>query len=922
MPNAIQDAQRLGQSIWYDNVRRGLLTSGEMARLIELGVTGVTSNPTIFEKAIAGSTDYDEALLALDREGKDAIETYEVLAVEDIRWAADLLRAVYDRTGGVDGYACLEVRPALAHDTDGTVEEARRLFAALERPNVLVKVPATSEGIPAIRRLIGEGVNVNVTLIFSLHTYRQVMDAYIAGLEDLARDGGDPSKVASVASFFLSRVDTAVDAILDERIRQGRVELGHLLGKTAIASAKQAYRTFKDTFEGEHFASLRAKGARVQRPLWASTGTKNPSYSEVLYVESLIGPDTVNTVPPATLTAFLEHGTAAGALEGGITEANRTLDSLVAAGISLEQVTDTLLADGVKAFADSFEVLIANIEGKRTRLLAREQEPPIARLGAFLPEVEMAEADLQERDLVGRIWRKDHTVWKQRPTEITDRLGWLTITELMCEQVPVLEAFAREVTDKGVRHVVLLGMGGSSLGSEVLRQTIQPQLRDNTPGGAGEYPELIMLDSTVPASVRRVEETIDPARTLFLVSSKSGSSLEPLCFYAYFRSQVERVLGKRRAGQSFVAITDAGTPLERLAREEGFLRIYLNPPDVGGRYSVLSYFGMVPAALMGVDIKKLVDRADCMKEGCASCVPIRDNPGAYLGTIIGSLAGQGRDKLTLVTSPALASFGLWVEQMVAESVGKEGKGIIPVAGEPLMTPDYYGDDRLFLYLRLDGDDNISTDAAMERIASSGQPLVRLELRDRYDVGAEFFRWEFATAVAGATLGIHPFDQPDVKGAKDMTDVVLQEYKRSGRLPDVKVEGSPKELLSQARPGDYLAIMPYLRQTKEMDDALAEMRRKVMARHRIATTAGYGPRYLHSTGQLHKGGPSTGLYIQMTADHEADVPIPGQTYTFGVLADAQALGDLRVLKSLGRRVVRVHLGPDNAGDIRKLAEELV
>ena len=945
MANALQDAQRLGQSVWYDNIRRGLLTSGEMGRLIVLGVTGVTSNPTIFEKAVAGSTDYDELLLAQAREGKSAMETYETLAVEDIRDTADLLRPAHEGASGADGYASLEVSPRLAHDTEGTIAEARRLFATLGRPNVLVKVPATPEGILAIRRLIGEGINVNVTLIFSLDAYQRVREAYVAGLEDLDRSGGDVSTVASVASFFLSRVDTAVDTLLEEPIRQGAEELGVLLGKAATANARLAYRAFEGTFGSERFASLRAKGARVQRPLWASTGTKNPAYSDLLYVEPLIGPDTVNTMPPPTLTTFLEHGNVELTIHHGVDEALENLESLASAGVRMEQVTDKLLADGVKAFADSFDKLLANIEDKMARLLEREHAHPGASLsdssgqalGTLMGDVEAAVADLQKRDVVGRIWRKDHTVWKPEPTEITNRLGWLTVTDLMCEQVPSLEAFAKEIRDAGFRHVVLLGMGGSSLGAEVINQTfLYPEHRawlSGEPGllddesvvqdkkrAAGD-PEMILLDSTVPASVQAVTEAIDPERTLFLVSSKSGSTTEPLSFYAHFRSLVEQSLGKDSAGQSFVAITDAGTSLEKLARDEGFRRIFLNPSNVGGRYSVLTYFGLVPAALTGVDITTLLDRADCVREGCASCVPAHDDPGAWLAAVMSTLAQKGRDKLTLVTSPSLGSFGLWVEQVIAESLGKEGKGIVPVAGEPLADPSYYGDDRLFVYLRLEGDGVADTDPWIERIESSGQPVVRLELRDRYDLGAEFFRWEFATAVAGSMLGIHPFDQPNVQGAKDMTDRVLQEYQTLGRLPHVDAPNSLKDALSEARPGDYLAIMAYLRQTPEVDEALADLRRRVMERHRIATTLGYGPRFLHSTGQLHKGGPNTGLFLQITAEHEKDLPIPGKPYTFGVLANAEALGDIQALQKLERRVVRVHLGVDREAGLRRLASEL-
>ena len=521
-------------------------------------------------------------------------------------------------------------------------------------------------------------------------------------------------------------------------------------------------------------------------------------------------------------------------------------------------------------------------------------------------------SELQHRDLVERIWQRDHTVWKPDPTEISDRLGWLNVTDSMCEQFPALQAFAQDVRDDGFRHVVLLGMGGSSLGPEVIRQTF---------GSAPGFPELLVLDSTVPSAVQAVTEGIDPAKTLFLVSSKSGTTTEPLAFYSYFRGLVEEAVGKDKAGRHFVAITDPGTSLEKMAREHGFRRVFPNPPDIGGRYSVLSYFGLVPAALVGVDIPGLLDSADRMRKQCASSVPNHDNPGAWLGATMGTMARQGRDKLTLVTSPSISSFGLWVEQLIAESTGKEGRGIVPVAGEPLVDPASYGDDRLFVYLRLEGDDNADTDAAIAALQSSGQPVVRLELRDIYDLGAEFFRWEFATAVAGAILGIHPFDQPNVQQAKDGTVRGLQEHRASGRLPQAEADSSLAGLLSAAGTGDYVAIMAYVRQTPETDRTLEDLRRRIIGRHHIATTLGYGPRFLHSTGQVHKGGPDSGLFLQLTVDHQNDTPVPGESYTFGVLAEAQALGDLKVLQALGRRVARIRLPSEDAPEIARLAADV-
>jgi transaldolase/glucose-6-phosphate isomerase len=911
--NAIQEAQRHGQGIWLDYIRRSLLKSGEFQGLINQGISGVTSNPTIFEKVIVGSTDYDEAILTLAKADKDIGEIYETIVVADIQTAADLLCPIFDRTSGLDGYASLEVSPLLAHDTNGTIKEAKRLFAALDRPNVMIKVPATDEGIPAIRYLISAGINVNVTLIFSLDMYQQVMKAYIAGMEDSVKHTGNV--VASVASFFLSRIDTAVDTLLDERIRQGQEELRNLLGKAAIANAKLAYKAFRDNFDGERFTALKAKGARVQRPLWASTGTKNPAYSDVMYVEPLIGSGTVNTMPPAVINAFLEHGRAEMTLGLDTTEPEQVLADLAAADISLEQVTTKLLADGVKAFADSFEKLMVGIEEKRARLLAPEHVHPGVSIGTYLGDVEATLADLSRRDVVARIWRKDHTVWKSEPTEIANRLGWLTITDLMFEQTPALQSFAQEVKETGFRHVILLGMGGSSLGPEVLRQTF---------GSIPGYPELIVLEAgacIVPIHMQGITGSIEPLDSLFLISSKSGSTIEPLSLADYFTDLLKTAVGEKRARGNFVAITDPESPLVRLAEKTGFDRVYLNPSDIGGRYSVLSAFGLVPAAITGIDIAMLLERAERMRQGCASCVPIHENPGAWLGACIASLASQGRDKLTLVTSPAISSYGLWVEQLIAESTGKEGKGVIPIVGEPLVAPIHYHEDRLFIYLRLKNDDNSATDTAIERIKSSGQPVITLEMQDKYDLGAEFYRWEFATAVVGAILGINPFDQPDVQRAKDATQRLLDEYATSGSLPQLNTIGSIRELMAEAGKGKYVAIMAYICQEPEVDKAFAKLRRTIVEKYGMATTLGYGPRFLHSTGQLHKGGPDSGLYLQITSGHHNDLPIPGKPYTFSVLANAQALGDFQSLQSLGRTVMRIHFNRDDEVDILKLVSEL-
>ncbi len=520
-----------------------------------------------------------------------------------------------------------------------------------------------------------------------------------------------------------------------------------------------------------------------------------------------------------------------------------------------------------------------------------------------------------------RLRERDHTVWRPDPREITDRLGWLDAGDFLRPQLSGLDAFVKEICREGYRDVMLLGMGGSSLGPEVLRRSFL--LSNDGSSGKRENPRLTLLDSTVPGQVAAATAAIDPEHTLFIVSSKSGGTIETLSFYRHFRNLVESASPEGGAGSNFVAITDSGTPLDRLGREAGFRRVFLNPADIGGRYSVLSWFGMLPAALAGIDVARLLDSAAAMRDRCLDA-EADANPGLRLGALLGAMTLAGRDKATLITPPPIDSFGLWAEQMIAESLGKEGRGIVPVSGEPLLPPDGYGNDRLFVYLRPGyGGDEVGIgayDEAVERLEAAGHPVARLELADAHGLGAEFFRWEYATAVAGSMLDVHPFDQPDVQGAKDNTDFLLDAFLRQGHLPERAAPGSVAGLLAQARPGDYLVIMSYFPSDPAAEALLHELRSRIMERRRIATTAGYGPRYLHSTGQLHKGGPDSGLYLQLTVDCCQELPIPGQLYGFDVLAAAQAIGDYQALTKLGRRIVAVNLGEDATTGLRRLLDE--
>lgn len=540
-------------------------------------------------------------------------------------------------------------------------------------------------------------------------------------------------------------------------------------------------------------------------------------------------------------------------------------------------------------------------------------------LGDYSQLVAHAAAKLDSDRVPDRLRARDHTLWSQDPTEISDRLAWLTLPTDMRSQLPELYEFADIVRLAGYKHVALLGMGGSSLGPEVIRQVIGCTRTD------GAYPRMLTLDSTVPDWVAGTTGQIDPGRTLFAVSSKSGTTTEPLAFYTYFRGLVEAALGVEAAGDNFIAVTDPGTPLAKRASAENFRRAFLNDPDIGGRYSVLSYFGLAPAALTGVDLDRLLASAERMQRRCLVDGPAAENPGAWLGATIGAMVKQDRDKLTLIATESMTPFGLWVEQLLAESTGKDSTGVIPVAAEPLpgRADSCYGNDRFFVQLRLANDDNTRPDGLVEQLQAAGHPVAVLELADVYDLGAEFYRWEYATAVAGHVLGIHPFDQPDVQGAKDRTVSVLEQWQRDGKLPTARSDDGAKlaRLLDASQPGDYLAIMAYLPDTEAVRENVHELRQRVMAKYRIATTMGYGPRFLHSTGQLHKGGPASGIFLQLTQDHRSDIPIPGWNLSFGVLADAQALGDLQALDDLGRRTVSVHLGGDPAGGIKRIVDAL-
>ncbi len=928
MSNPLKELHRFGVSVWYDNVSRELISSGQLKRLIENdGVRGLTSNPTIFEKAIGGSSAYDESISREAKAGKTPAEIFEAIAIEDIRAAADHFKPLYDDSRGTDGFVSIELAPNLAHEAQTSHTEALRLHKLVGRANVMIKIPGTKAGLQAFEDATADGIPVNVTLLFSQDRYSEVVEAYLQGLERRAKHHKDLSRVASVASFFVSRVDSNIDKQLD---KIGTPEALALRGKAAIANAKIAYQIYKREFGSPRFAALKKLGAQPQRLLWASTGTKNPAYSDVLYVEELIGEPTVNTMPPATVDAFRDHGRCRPSIEENVDEARaqwQKLEKLVKLDVVMRELED----EGVKSFAKSFETLMGEIAAKK--------EIVQAEAGV----VETGLEQLRKEMFISRLWDKDASLWKSEKDHqkiIKNSLGWLTVADAMALNVGQLRQFVAEIKAEGFSHAVVLGMGGSSLCCEVFRTCF--------PATKG-HPKLEVLDTTNPGAILSLEGRLDLPKTLFIVSSKSGSTIEPNCFLDYFYSKVEKLAGAK-AGRQFVAITDPGTSMDKLARERSFRRVFNNPADIGGRYSALSLFGLLPAAVMGVDVEKLLSNAREAMRQLSPSTETAQNPGLRLGAALGRHALKGQDKLTLSLSPAIESLGLWIEQLVAESTGKEGQGIVPVPSERLDEGNF-GKDRLFVRIELPNSPDKKAVDRLSDLERAGHPVITIPLRDAYDLGAQFLIWEVATAAAGFLLKINPFDQPNVQSAKDQTNTLLGSLKK-GKLPaeksplraggwaasaddalvkiltgsgaetapDLPLESVLRAHLSRLKKGDYLAVLAYVNPDEERValDGIAGLLRRLGD---YPVCLEFGPRYLHSSGQLYKGGPDSGVFLMLSDSEGAALPIAGRAFDFATLHRAQALGDYAALKAAGRRVLRLELGNSGSKPLSALRNAL-
>lgn len=906
--NKSAELYKLGQSLWYDNIDRNLLTNDWMKSQVKNGVFyGVTSNPSIFKKAISESSAYAEDIQTMSWAGLQAKELYERLALTDIRMATEQLEPVYLKSKGIDGYVSLEVDPWLANDYEETVNEAKRLWKLVKRKNLMIKVPATPAGIFAIRDLIAEGLNINVTLIFSIDRYQQVMDAYFKGLEMRLNKGLPIKDIHSVASFFVSRLDVKVESQLNE-ITTGA--LSSYVGRVGILNALAAYNAFQISIQGERFKKLKAAGGNFQRPLWASTGTKNPEYSDVLYVNNLVLPDTVNTAPPKTISAYLDHGRVeVVGYKGAVKTFDDAIEAFSYAGLNFDAIWQELEKEGVEKFQSAQDDLLKVIETKRRSY--------VAELGGLAEKVRIQMSEMDDSGFREKFFTPDVHLFTQRAEEqeeVLNRMGWLDSPLTSQNLIPIGKELLREVLSEGYTHAVVLGMGGSSLAPEVFSEVFAETTKDGL--------LLSILDTTDPIQIKAKLESIPIEKTLFIVSSKSGSTAEMRTNFAFFWNELER-LGKKDVGGHFIAITDPGSALEKIGTERKFRRVINADPSVGGRFSALIAFGLIPAILAGIDGKKLLESAQKMREKCTKEVPTKENPAFCLGAILAVGFENGVDKITLLADQKYASVGSWLEQLIAESSGKDERGFIPIDGETIYEKGTYSKDRLFYYLRDTGD----FDDLVATLKGKHYPVISSTLGDAYALTAEMYLWEMAVSVGCCLIGVNPFNQPNVQSSKSITHAMINAYKEvpafdeghiiletdvlkvTGNHKSSKKDQKLKELIADflvLKEGDFIGINAFLPRMKAYQGMLEQLRVYFSETYHVPVTLGFGPRFLHSTGQLHKGGKNNGKFIILSQTPDVDLEIPGEDMNFSVLHLAQALGDKQALEDNDRAVMHIHL----------------
>ncbi|MHC1771649.1 MAG: bifunctional transaldolase/phosoglucose isomerase [Flexilinea sp.] len=915
--NKIEKIYELGQSVWYDNIRRCTIRNGELKELIRRGdIRGMTSNPCSFRDAITNSNDYNTAIAPMALAGWNSQKIFLQLSVEDIREAAGLFTDLYIQSEGRDGYISLEINPSFAYNTESTVEEAKRIWTAVNRPNLMVKIPATTNGLEAIRQLTAAGVNINITLIFSEERYIEAAEAYLAGLEERAAGGKPIDKIHSVASVYVCWIDSKIDPLLEEIHRNGddqqALTAAELKGKIGIANCRKIYRRFEQIFNSERFRILQDRGARIQRPLWAATNCINHQFPDTLYIDSLIGKNTISTVDPDTLTAILDHGRIKAGLPAPDAEIDETFSKLAGIGLSFNAITEQLEEEGVNTFEAAFKSMLGDLE-KRTGFIQTS-------LGELYEPVFRNFKKIEENSVLPRIFAKDPTVWTfdtQAYPEIRNRLGWLDVQNNTAKSIDEFRGILKSLREDGIKKILLLGMGGSSLAPEVMALTFH---------NISEM-KLSIVDSTDPGQVLAAGRDNPAEETVYIISSKSGGTAEVRAFLDYFYAKAKESLGEK-AGSHFIAITDPGTQLERTAKDLNFRSIVLSDASVGGRFSAITPFGVLPATLIGIDPAIVLEKVNGIAKKSTPSNPVGSNEGAALGVYMGTAALNGRDKFTILTDPELSSFGSWLEQLIAESSGKNGKGIVPVDIEPKVDPAEYGRDRAFVYVDYSG----TQDAFVEKLIAAGQPVLTIKIAELPDLFAEFYRWEIAISVACSLLEVNAFDQPNVQDSKNRTVAKINEYKEKGRLEEpetvwekdgvkayfnfesdeLREAKNPADLLAKfiklAKSGkDYVAINAYLPRNETLLEELQSVRKQILDQSGCATTLGFGPRFQHSTGQLHKGGANNGVFIQLVANCPKDTEIPNEGMTFSVLERAQALGDFEALLAMERRAIRIDLG---------------
>lgn len=924
----LHDLERHGQVVWLSYLRRNLLVDRNFRRLIEeYAVSGVSFDAGLFAHAISGSQEYRAAIERLRARGLSPERILDDLLIEDVCLAAAALREA--RPAELGGWVAVGVPPRHRVSVDAIVSWVALLEEATGSDRVLVKLPASAAGLRAVEGVLAAGHSVYVDQIFGLQQLERTLESHARGLGLRLASGGDFESVRFVAAMHLLRIDVAVDELLRDRRREAvgdpdMVESLH--GRAAIALGKLAWRRLRE-WDGEaRQAELTAKGARPAWLAWEGTRTLSPARRDVEYLEELIGPRTISVVSRLALGAFRDHGETGATVGRQHEEAREIVDDLRSVGVDPDVLADDLQ-----------EAATATREAGGVRMLAAlaPDATPGPRMtiepGELDARVEDLEREADRLGLARRLWERDPTLWPvgvEDPARIRDRLGWLGLPESMSEEaLPVLGS--RTGDGDSPVSVILLGMGGSSLGAEACRLAFGKR-------------RFVVLDTTVPAGVAAVAARADAAGAIFVVASKSGTTIETRALADYFWERAD----DEDRGSRWVAITDPGTPLHELARRRGFQRVWLNPPDVGGRYSVLSYFGLVPMALMGVDIGQVMASATRMAVVSGAEIAAAHNPAIRLGLLLTAALDEGRDKLTLLTSPRLAGLADWIEQLVAESTGKQGRGLVPVSREPLGAPESYGNDRLFVQLCLEDDvEDSAQEEVLRRGQSAGAPVVRIRLADPHELGGEFLRWQLAVATCGALAGFDPFDEPDVSGAKVRTRELLAARDTTLEHPDpplaenklISLHGDgerlgvpdritePAEVLRAClrglEPPEYLAIQAFLSPEEETWHALQGLRALIRDRTGMAATAAWGPRFLHSTGQLHKGGGDRGVFLQLTSAVSGDLAIPGHDYSFGTLARAQALGDYRTLRDAGRRVLQVHFGGSTEAGLATLLDEV-